>query len=219
MKKKLDWSFENFANDFDAHVREQLPWYELVTESVAYIARNYLPKGGSIYDIGCSTGNMTKALLPLIQEREAKLHAIDSDVSMVKAFEQNIVDGRVIVSHDYAESFWYEEFDVGIVFLTAMFLPVDKHSNFLGAMYDNLNIGGAIIIVDKVYDECDYFSTVMKRLTMFWKLKNGAHAEEIINKELSLSGVQRPLDADLLNAFNAKQFFQLGEFKGWVIEK
>jgi tRNA (cmo5U34)-methyltransferase len=55
----------------------------------------------------------------------------------------------------------------------------------------------------------------MKRLTMFWKLKNGAKAEDILNKELSLSGVQRPINIPK----NAKQFFQLGEFKGWVIEK
>ena len=48
-----DWTFkEGFANKFDSHVREQLPWYELVTESVAYITRNYLPKSGLVYDIG-----------------------------------------------------------------------------------------------------------------------------------------------------------------------
>jgi tRNA (cmo5U34)-methyltransferase len=59
----------------------------------------------------------------------------------------------------------------------------------------------------------------MKRLTMFWKLKNGAEPVDIIRKELSLSGIQRPMDSDLLRIFGAKQFFQLGEFKGWVIEK
>jgi len=214
-----DWSFEGFANDFDSHVREQPPWYELVTESVAYIARNYLPTYGLIYDIGCSTGNMSKALFPLIDERMGTILAIDNDESMVKAYQHNIIRNRVGVLQARAEEFDYEEFDVAIVFLTAMFLSVDTQAVFIDKLYDQLKVGGAIIIVDKTCEDDGYFSTVMKRLTMYWKLKNGAHSEDIINKELSLSGVQRPIDSDLLRMFGAKQFFQLGEFKGWVIEK
>ena len=214
-----DWSFEGFASEFDSHVREQLPWYELVTESVAYIARNYLPQYGIIYDIGCSTGNMSKALFPLVDERMGTILALDSDESMVKAYQHNIIRSRVGVLHARAEDFDYDDFDVGVVFLTAMFLPVQSQHVFIDNLYNKLKEGGAIIIVDKSCEEDGYFSTVMKRLTMYWKLKNGAHAEDIINKELSLSGVQRPLDADLLRCFGAKQFFQLGEFKGWVIEK
>jgi tRNA (cmo5U34)-methyltransferase len=214
-----DWSFEGFANDFDSHVREQLPWYELVTESVAYIARNYLPTYGVIYDIGCSTGNMSKALLPLINERTGTILAIDNDESMVKAYQNNIIHNRIGAQQSKAEDCDYDDFDVAIVFLTAMFLPVENQATLLDKLYGKLRAGGAIIIVDKVCDEDGYFSTVMKRLTMYWKLKNGANPEDIINKELSLSGVQRPLSAELLRCFSAKQFFQLGEFKGWVIEK
>jgi len=214
-----DWTFKGFSGQFDSHVREQLPWYELVTESVAYIARNYLPQDGLIYDIGCSTGNMTNALLPLVEERSAKIIAIDNDLSMIKAFEKNIKHSQVDTFCDYAQEFEYDNFDVAVVFLTAMFLPVEEQHNFFNKIFDRLNDGGAIIVVDKVCDEEGYFSTVMKRLTMFWKLKNGANAEDIINKELSLSGIQRPLDVHILRAFNAKQFFQLAEFKGWVIEK
>ena len=214
-----DWSFDGFASEFDSHVREQLPWYELVTESVAYIARNYLPNNGLVYDIGCSIGNVSKALLPLIEERKATIHAMDNEFSMIDAYRTNVVSNRVLPLFADASIHVYNKFDVAIVMLTAMFLPVKNQQKFLQNLYDQMNEGGAIIIVDKVCDDNGYFSTVMKRLTMYWKLKNGANPKDIINKELSLSGVQRPLDADLLRCFGAKQFFQLGEFKGWVIEK
>ena len=215
-----DWTFEKFANNFDAHVREQLPWYELVTESVAYIARNYLPKNGLIYDIGASTGNMAKAMIPLMNERNAMMIAVESDPDMCEAFEHSDANHfRVSILNAEAQHVSYKPFDVATIFLTAMFLPVEKQHSFIEDLYDNLRVGGAIIIVDKICDEEGYFSTVMKRLTMYWKLKNGANSEAIIDKELSLSGIQRPLSADLLAAFGAKQFFQLGEFKGWVIEK
>ena len=46
------WTFETeeIATSFDAHVREQLPWYEMVTEAVVYITRNYLRQGGMVLD-------------------------------------------------------------------------------------------------------------------------------------------------------------------------
>ncbi len=214
-----DWTFDDFAKDFDSHVREQLPWYELVTESVAFIVRNYLPNGGKIYDIGCSTGNMTMALLDLVLERDAYITGIDPEKSMVQAYSRFLAKSNISVYQENAEEHEYQSYDVAVVMLTAMFIPVSHHEVFLDTLYYNLNQGGAIVIVDKVTDESGYFSTVMKRLTMFWKLKNGAEPENILNKELSLSGVQRPLDIQLLQNYNAKQFFQLGEFKGWVIEK
>jgi len=210
-----DWTFkEGFANKFDSHVREQLPWYELVTESVAYITRNYLPKSGLVYDIGCSTGNMTLALKDLISERNAKIIALDESDEMCEAYRFN-TDHRFEIRTCDAMQHNYQSFDVAILMLTTMFFPVIGQEAFIQNLYEKMNKGGAIIVVDKSCDDEGYFSTVMKRLTMYWKLKNGAKPEDILNKELSLSGIQRPIKMPS----NAKQFFQLGEFKGWVIEK
>lgn len=212
-----DWSFkEGFAKEFDSHVREQLPWYELVTESVAYIVRNYLPKNGLVYDIGASTGNIGMALNNLLIERNAKIIAIEEDENMVEINRYNNPNHEVRFCD--ALNYKYEKYDVAVLMLTAMFFPANKQAEFIKNLYEKLNNGGAIIIVDKVCDEDGYFATVMKRLTMYWKLKNGASYESILKKELSLSGVQRPIHQDYL-CFNPKQFFQLGEFKGWVIEK
>ncbi|WP_321900045.1 hypothetical protein, partial [Paraburkholderia heleia] len=44
-----------------AHVHEQLPWYDLATETVVHFARHYIPNGGRVYDIGCATGNVGRA--------------------------------------------------------------------------------------------------------------------------------------------------------------
>jgi len=210
-----DWTFktDGIASEFDFHIREQLPWYELVTESVAYIARNYVPQNGVIYDIGASTGNMLVALKELIHERDITYIPIDESPTMCEMFTQNHPEYHV-ECFDVTVIDLIKPFDVAIVMLTAMFLPVKKQERFMQDLYDKMNEGGAIIVVDKVCDEEGYFSTVMKRLTMYWKLKNGAKAEDILKKELSLSGIQRPIKMNY-----AKQFFQLGEFKGWVIEK
>jgi tRNA (cmo5U34)-methyltransferase len=200
-----DWTFDNL--DFDKHVREQLPWYDLVTEAVVFMARQYLPtSGGLIYDIGASTGNITKAMADLMSARSAGAVSIEPNASLVKKFAGV---GRVIESN--AEDYDYKQFDIAILFLTLMFVPVSRRESLITTLKQNMRKGGAIIIVDKVTDSSGYFATCIKRMTMYFKQKF-VTPEEIVVKEISLSGVQRPVKRE------GKLFFKFGEFEGWVIE-
>ena len=215
-----DWSFRNFAEDFDAHVNGQLPWYPMVSEATAFIAKNYIPHGGLVYDIGCSTGNITKKLLPTIKDRNAKIFGIDEEESMIQTYVKNFIDDNCVSSECWsAENYDYEPFDVAIVFLTTMFIEAKLQEDFLNYLYDKCNEGGCIILVDKTNDDYGYISTVFKRLTMHFKVLNGLNSQDILDKELMLSGVQRPIKDVTGYLPCAKQFFQMGEFKGWVIEK
>jgi tRNA (cmo5U34)-methyltransferase len=214
-----DWTFKDFADDFDTHVREQLPWYDLVTESIQFIVKSYLPYKGHVYDIGCSTGNITESLLDLLVARQASLCGIDNEQSMMEAYSRFLTHQNVTAHHGDATNYNYANFDVAIVFLTAMFIPAQVQQHFFTKLYSKLNQGGAIIVVDKTTDTQGYFSTVMKRLTWHWKLENGVLPNDIMEKELSLAGVQRPITPELMSMYDGKQFFQMGEFKGWVIEK
>ena len=42
--------------------------------------------------------------------------------------------------------------------------------------------------------------------------------EDIVNKEMSLAGVQIPIDQNMTALIDAQEFFRMGEFAGWVIE-
>lgn len=200
-----DWTFDNL--DFDKHVREQLPWYDLVTEAVVFMARQYLPtSNGLVYDIGASTGNITRNMKELIETRNAKAISIEPDISLINKFY-----GVGEVEMGIAENYDYKQFDVAILFLTLMFVPVSKREGLITTLKKKVRKGGVIIIVDKVTDSSGYFATCIKRMTMYFKQKFVANAD-IIDKEISLSGVQRPVKR------NGKLFFKFGEFEGWVIE-
>ena len=107
--------------------------------------------------------------------------------------------------------------EVYIMFLTMMFIPIENRKALINSMRANCSRGGVIVVVDKVYDHGGYFATVLKRLTMQFKLQQGAKPEDVLNKEMSLAGVQIPIDPAILGT-DAKQFFRMGEFAGWVIE-
>ena len=216
------WTFETpeIAAGFDAHVREQLPWYDMVTDAVVYITRNYLTEFGDIVDIGASTGNMVDKLLPLASERSADIVAIEKSVPMFNVLEKKYRQSDY-VSVENMDVTNYPELpraDVYIVFLTMMFLPIESRKTLINSMRANCKRGGALVVVDKVCDHGGYFATVLKRLTMQFKLQQGVKPEDVLNKEMSLAGVQIPLDPAMLGE-DAKLFFRMGEFAGWVIER
>ena len=215
-----DWTFktEEIANTFDSHVREQLPWYDMATDAVAYIVKNYLQSGGLVYDIGASTGNITDKLLPLAKSRGAQIIAIDQSYSMAdKLMRRFASEDAVTVDASDITQIDIKPANVYVFFLTLMFIPTEHRYALLSRMRELLKDGGVIIIVDKVADNYGYFSTVLKRLTMNWKLQQGAKPEDVLIKEMSLAGVQIPIDEAMIP--DGKLFFRMGEFAGWVIEK
>ena len=107
--------------------------------------------------------------------------------------------------------------DLVICFLSLMFVPVRHRETVIRNMKCALAPGGAIIVVDKTEPKEGYTGTVNYRLTLAAKYKAGATPEEIIRKELSISGLQRPLSAVELSGF--VEFFRFGDFVGAVWEK
>ena len=204
------FSGEMIGEKFNSHVKEQLPFYEMVTNAVTMIVRNYLPENGLVYDIGASTGNITANIKDLAISRNAKVESIERSEEMAKTW-----NGYGVIHIANATKFAYEDFDVCICFLVLMFLSIEERKNLLLNLKSKVKQGGIIIVVDKLLVDGGYFGTVMRRLTLDWKLKNGATAEQIISKELSLSGVQRPMTKSELIG---KEFFRFGEFVGWVVE-
>jgi len=209
-----DWTFrdQEVVAAFDRHVREQLPFYELVSGAVAHIARHYLPEVGTLYDIGASTGNISQLLAETINKRNIKTVSIDNAEEMRQRF--NGVGTLTIAD---ATEYDYEPFDVAVLFLVIMFIPVHKRANFISRLLKKTRTGGAVIIVDKIADHSDYVGTIMRRMTIAGKVSSGTSAQDILDKELSLGGIQRPMRLDTLPA-EAQQFFRWGEFAGWIIE-
>jgi tRNA (cmo5U34)-methyltransferase len=206
------WTFENseIARSFDDHVREQLPWYDLATGLVAHLIRHYVPQNGTLYDIGASTGNITKACAKTIIDRSVEVIALEPSAQM-----RDIYDGLGAVLPDKAEDHDYKEFDVAVMFLTMMFVPIESRIKLLSSLIRNTKKGGCIIIFDKDEPASGYLATVLYRLTLAGKVATGVAAEEIIKKELSLSGCQRPYKCETPSAH---EVFRFGDFAGWIIE-
>ena len=210
-----DWTFEpaSVAAGFDRHVREQLPWYELATGAVAHIARHYIPVDGVVYDLGASTGNVGLAIKETLEARRAKLIPVEASAEMCSLYAgpqpENLMNTDVCAVD-------FEPYDVVIMFLVLMFVPVSRRPALLSHLRQALRPGGVIITFDKTEREAGYIGTILHRLTLAGKVAAGTNSDDIIAKELSLSGVQRPINRNEMT--NAIPCFQFGEFTGWIEE-
>jgi tRNA (cmo5U34)-methyltransferase len=211
-----NWSFENesVAENFDAHVREQLPWYDTASFVVKHFVRAYAPQEAIIYDLGCATGNMELTLSGLIEDRKIKFTPVDSSPEMLKKYR-----GKCTPVHEHLAYFRPKPFDVAISFLTMMFMTRPQRSGLLMRLRDSLNEDGAILLFEKFQSPDGFPGSVQSKLAMSLKLEQGLNPEEILKKEISLMGSQIPLQNAELNGLHYHTIFQMGDFKGILIYK
>ncbi len=212
-----NWTFKdkNVADNFDTHVREQLPWYDMVTDLTTHLGRHYLPDNGVMYDIGASTGNITLALKDTLVTRNIDAISIDNSKEM-----GDIWRGVGTMCIADASTFDYKEYSFGVCFLILMFLNPNEQRTLLAKLYSLLEPGGALVIVDKTQSCGGYIGTALHRYTMAAKLKAGTTPKEVMEKEMSLAGIQRPLNYDLVLAqYKPVEVFRMCDFAAWVIVK
>jgi tRNA (cmo5U34)-methyltransferase len=213
------WNFQNekIADGFDAHVRSQLPFYDTVSRFTADILISFLPTNGVLYDIGASTGNLTRLLEEELKAKKATVISIEPSPDMCARFQGF---GFLVSSEAQMVNFSHKRPNVAIMFLTLMFLPAESRGNFLRKLAEDLQPGGIIIIVDKGYIRSPALQVACKAATLAEKKRAGMSAEAYVAKELSLRGELRPVDEnnliELLENENLKveMFFRHGEFYG-----
>lgn len=207
------WTFDDpeIVEGFDKHVREQLPWYDLATDLVQHLGWHYICEGGLVYDIGASTGNITSALVPILKNRNGFIISIDKAESMRTAWK---APSELIIAD--ASEYAFENFDFCVCFLTLMFVSPGKRQLLIEKLKRKCKRGGAIVIFDKCQLSPGYLGTVLSRYALRAKLRSGATPEDILKKDLSLAGVQRPLSLNEIDG--AIEVFRVGEFAGWVWE-
>jgi tRNA (cmo5U34)-methyltransferase len=217
MKIPSNWTFEDteVAKNFNQHVREQLPFYDLATNAISHIARHYVPENGLVYDIGASTGNIGKNITGLLKDRKANLIALEKSAEMVKKYNCKV--GKLI--NIDAIKYDFKPHTLAIFYLVLMFVPVSKRIELITKVYNQLIKGGAIIIFDKEINEGGYFGTVLYRLILANKIASRVSTEDVVAKELSLAGVQIPFNPKDYKEFKIKRWFKYGDFGGWIIEK
>lgn len=230
-ERSTDFQFDKtVVNVFDDMVVRSVPFYLEFQRMISEIAKDHAQPDTAVYDLGCSTGttflSLNTALDPSIQ-----FVGIDESAEMLnkcrKKFEDNgVTRSYNLVTADLNNHFEIKNASVVILSLTLQFVRPLSRLKLLQSIYNQLNPGGCIIIVEKVLTESTDFNRQFIKYYYNLKRRNNYDEMEIAQKREALENVLIPYkvseDIQILEEakFNSCEvFFKWYNFAGIIALK
>ena len=191
------WTFDDIAGEFDAHIESSVPLYRQGHRLIAELAPFFLPRGGQVVEVGCSTGNLAASLLSANSGREdIRYLGIDPvDSMVVQAQEKLRHDSRASFICDELANLQLPPANLVIAYYTMQFIPPNARQQAFDQLYASLQWGGALVLFEKVRAPDARFQDIANQLYSDYKLDNGFSEQAIINKSRSLKGVLEPFSS------------------------
>ena len=190
----LPFSFnEEVTEVFEDMIDRSVPGYKTSIRLIEYYAKMYSQDNSNFYDLGCSLGASTKALLDSIQNKNIKVISIDNSEAMIDKCKRSFIsyteDGCLDLKLEDINTSEINNASVVVINFVLQFLDVEKRDLLIENIYKGLNCGGVLIVSEKIHYESRRESESMFLLHHKFKAKNGYTKMEISAKRDSLEGI------------------------------
>ncbi len=188
----VDFAFnDSVAAVFPDMIRRSVPGYELIIPMTGLIAAEHLPTGGLVYDLGCSLGASSAAVLDQAPSADVKVIAVDSSPAMIEHATAHFDDPRIdLRCADLLETSVLGA-DVIILNFVVQFLAPEQRLNFFKRLRAEMNPSGVIIVSEKISQPDDGSPLAFPSLHLQWKRANGYSDLEVSQKRQALENVMR----------------------------
>ncbi|MBQ1777586.1 MAG: methyltransferase domain-containing protein [Acidaminococcaceae bacterium] len=226
------WEFnQEVTNCFDEMLERSIPAYADMRELVKRIGKRYVKRKTAIVDLGCSTG---EAILPFVStygcQNTYKLYDVSEPMleACREKFKNWINEGYLTVEEFDIRKGLPEHLFTSLVLsvLTLQFTPIEYRQKIIQSVYDSLEPGGALILVEKVLGSNNAIDTMLVDEYYRIKAENAYTQEQISAKRKSLEGVLVPITArwneEMLKEAGFRSvdcFWRYLNFAGWVAVK
>ncbi|MEY2853056.1 MAG: hypothetical protein RL030_188 [Pseudomonadota bacterium] len=193
----MDFVFDkNVVAVFDDMVSRSVPFYREIQRMVAELAAGAAQVGGSIYDLGCSSGTTLAALHPLVPPAVGFV-GVDNSPDMLertRARFQELGEGRdlQLSCTDLNQPVEIVNASVVALVLTLQFVRPLNRERLIAAIHHGLNEGGNLILVEKVVCEDTRFNRCFIDYYYEMKRRHGYSELEISQKREALENVLVP---------------------------
>lgn len=184
----VDFAFDSaVAAVFPDMIRRSVPGYETVVPLTGLIAAHHLPAGGRCYDLGCSLGAVSQAVLAAVGDRPCEVVAVDSSAAMLERAKALAgPEPRLRWQEADVREIALAEADVVALGLTLQFLPPADRLPLLRRIRAALREGGVLVLTEKL-TAGSYF----EQRHLDFKRANGYSEMEIAGKRAALENVMR----------------------------
>jgi len=185
---------------FDDMVTRSVPFYIESQRMMTELARDIVPEGGVVYDLGCSTGttflNLDRVLPPSV-----KFVGIDNSQAMLDQCAINLKEAGVTREIELR----YGDLDKGVdmsdaslvvLCLTLQFVRPLYRERLVQSIHDQMKDNGAVFLVEKVLGESSMFNRLFIDYYYDFKRRNDYSDMEIAQKREALENVLIPYKLD-----------------------
>lgn len=180
-------STEPFAfdtiKDFDNHIAQSIPNYDLLAEAIISIAPYFLSDNTAVVDLGCSTGNIMERI-----NHAGTKYGYDISRNLLPESHDNCVYALEDIASDYFQM--PERSSLVLSIFTMQFLPRSQRSQLMRKIHNSLIQGGAFIWAEKVHAESSFWEHTLTSSHYDFKHK-AFTSKEILDKERDLRGMMR----------------------------
>jgi tRNA (cmo5U34)-methyltransferase len=183
------------ARVFPDMVRRSVPGYAELVGISGLIARRVARPGTRCYDLGCSLGAVTRAILRQVPE-DVRVIAVDNAPAMIDGLRTRLGDapgcGRVETRCADVLAVPIEQASLVVLNLTLQFIPRDDRLALLEGIRTGLVPGGALILAEKIQVPNDRGGVLLTELHEDFKRANGYSELAISRKRAALDRVLVP---------------------------
>lgn len=196
---------DKVASVFDDMIQRSVPGYATVVALSGLLAARYAQPHTTAFDLGCSLGATTLAMLKHVDQPGFRVVAVDNSLAMIERCRQNLetagVRQRVDLVCSDLRHVRPRGASVCVLNFTLQFVAPDERPALLRQICAGLEPGGALILSEKLGFADDTESSLFTDLHHAFKKANGYSELEIAQKRAALESVLIP---DTLEAHAAR---------------
>lgn len=184
------------ATVFDDMIVRSVPMYAEIIRRQAQMIAAAGRQGMRIYDLGCSTGNLTMALCDRMPAGSFETVAVDSSRPMLELFQKRLKKanptGDITLLCEDMNRLTIERADVVVVNFTLQFIPPAEREALIARIHRGLKSGGRLFFSEKTVHPDETLSALEIDFYHRFKRENGYSEMEISQKREALENVLVP---------------------------
>jgi tRNA (cmo5U34)-methyltransferase len=195
-RRLVDFAFDDaVAAVFPDMIRRSVPGYETVIPMTGLLAVRHLDTLATtrttqrMYDLGCSLGATTLAILRQLGSAAAEIVAVDNAPAMIDRARTAIVDPRVSFHLADVRTFELEPAAVVLLNYVLQFVPPADRVPLLARIRNALEPGGLLVVSGKIRFEDPVEQAFHEAAHLDFKRANGYSELEISGKRSALENV------------------------------
>jgi tRNA (cmo5U34)-methyltransferase len=178
-------------------INRSIPGYSTIITMIGVLAERYCQANSTIYDLGCSLGGASFAVLNRIQREDIELIAVDNSKAMIEKLKEAVTDNiknsrklscqcEDILDTDISNA------SVVILNFTLQFIPVEQRTELLKKVFAGMRVGGILIISEKITFPDKKLNQLFIEMYHSFKENMGYSKLEIAQKRAALENVLLP---------------------------